>query len=110
MNSEPIKLSTPLTNLERDRFNTIMSAENELETNESEAQLALLSTMKASEIVTYVANVDVISFRLIMRAIYFCTEAARRAAWDNNETAMNEYSLAVRSLEAMHRGMLQALI
>jgi glycyl-tRNA synthetase alpha subunit len=105
MDSEPIKLSTPLTNSEKDTFNEITSFENEIETSESEKQIELFSTMEAEEIVVYIANTEVLSYRLVIRAIHFCNEVARKAAWAKDEALMNEYTLAVQSLEAIRRGI-----
>ncbi len=103
MDSEPIKLSRPLSNTELGRFNKIVYFENARETNESDALIAQFMSMNAQEIVEHVRQIEMLSHRIVVRAIHFCNEVARKAAWNNDEITMHEYSQAVQELELIRR-------
>jgi len=105
MESDPIKLSRPLSNIEQGTFNKIVFEENERETAESDALTAHFMTLSADEIVEHVAKSDVLSYRLVLRAIHFCDLVARKALWDKNEERMNKYTDAVKSLDIILRNM-----
>jgi hypothetical protein len=101
MDRDPIELSHPLTQYEKNSYDSVVRAERATIDKE-------LWDLAPVKLVTYVRDSPHSTEEMVGRAIVIATEKARSASINNGLIAFAEYNKAIKILDSIHPSIIQS--